>query len=62
MMTASHRLAALNLGRPPHNPSGTVMGALASAPSRAWLPGRRGSTDLGPRRPPLFIPKYERKF
>ena len=32
------------------------MGAVALAPSRAWFPGRRGSTDLGQRRPPSFNP------
>jgi hypothetical protein len=44
------------LGRPSHNPGEAIKGAWALAPSRAWFPGRRGSTDLGPRRPPFFDP------
>ena len=42
------------LGCPPHNPGEAIKGAWALAPSRARFPGRRGSTDLGPRRPPIF--------
>jgi hypothetical protein len=42
------------LGRSPYNPWRTLKGAKALAPSRVWFPGRRGSTDLGSRRPPLF--------
>jgi hypothetical protein len=42
------------LGCPPHNPGEAIKGAWALVPSRAWFPGRRGSTDLGSRRPPIF--------
>jgi hypothetical protein len=41
------------LGRSPRNPGEAIKGAWALAPSRARFPGRRGSTDLGPRRPPM---------
>jgi hypothetical protein len=52
---AAH-LCVLSLGRSPHNPWRAVKGALASAPSRAGFPGRRGPTDLGPWRPLLLQP------
>jgi hypothetical protein len=35
-------VAALSLGRSPHNPWRTVNGAKTLAPSPVWFPGRRG--------------------
>jgi hypothetical protein len=55
-MTHSRKISPVisfpELGRS-HNPWRTITEVKASAPSRAWLSGRRGPTDLRPRRPPI---------
>jgi hypothetical protein len=47
------RSASLSLGCSSHNPGEAIKESKALAPSRVWSPGRRGPTDLGPRRPPM---------
>jgi hypothetical protein len=43
------------LGRSPHNPWRTLKGAKALAPSRVWLPGRRGNQTCRGAHPSLNV-------